>query len=136
MHPSCLALLALALVAGVRRCGVAAAGGRSLLQAAAQAAEREATAFEVTYGGYQNYFRSDGVASGEAASGEAAAGGAPPPPLHKRADRRCSFPLAQSALDWVDIKACMLFCPGEQTLSSRSLTRIAPPPPHAQASSC
>lgn len=95
MHPSCLALLALALVAGVGRSGVAAAGGRSLLQAAAPAAEREATAFEVTYGGYQNYFRSDGVASGEAA-----AGGAPPPPLHKRADRRCSFPLAQSALDW------------------------------------
>lgn len=57
-----MVLLALALLAGVGRGGVA---GRSLSQAAAPAAERAATAFEVTYGGYQNFFHSDGVASGE-----------------------------------------------------------------------
>lgn len=65
MLRSCLALLALAVLAGEWRSVVAAAGERSLLQAAAPAAERAATAFEVSYGGYSNYFRSDSVASGE-----------------------------------------------------------------------
>ncbi|KAI7840459.1 hypothetical protein COHA_005761 [Chlorella ohadii] len=64
MLRSCLALLALAVLAGEWRSVVAAAGERSLLQAAAPAAERAATAFEVSYGGYSNYFRSDSVASG------------------------------------------------------------------------
>lgn len=64
MQPSCLALLALALLAGAR--GSAAADSeRVLLQVAAPAPERPPTAFVVTYGGYDNYFHSDSVASGE-----------------------------------------------------------------------
>ena len=63
MQPGMLALLALGVLAGLG--GSAAAGERSLLQGAAPAPERPPTAFVVSYGGYDNYFRSDGVASGE-----------------------------------------------------------------------